>query len=431
MSTEIIGLLGIVILIILICLRFWIGAAFAIVGFIGIVILNGFKTAMNVIVVSPFSNIDTYVMTAVPMFTLMGMIIANTNIGIDLFDFANKLLGRKPGGLASATVCASALICCVTGSDNVASVIMTKLAYPELKKRGYNDGLACASIAAPAPLALILPPSLGFILYGMLTEQSIAKLFIAGIIPGAILAVAFIVCIVIQCKIKPSLAPLGDEFTRMEKLRSLKGVVPVAILFVLVIGSIYMGVCTPTEAGGIGALGAFVIALVGRNMTFSKLVKILFETVITVGFVLFLLVGVFIFIRFMALSKFPFMISKFVVGLDVSTGTIILLVALIYFVLGMVIPQIPLVVLTVPILAPVMVALGIDMIWYGVFVIMMMALAAISPPIGLGVFIVSGISKVPATTIYRGLVPFYIAIVCVIFLVIFFPPLATWLPGRM
>jgi len=431
MSPELIGVLGIVVLIILICCRFWVGASFAIVGFLGIVVLKGFDTAVSVVVIAPFSNIDTYVMTAVPMFTLMGMIIAGTNIGRDLFDFANKFLSRRPGGLASATVASAALVGCVVGSDNVSCVIMSKLALPELKRHKYADSLACASVAAPAPIALLLPPSLGFILYGMLAEQSIAKLFIAGIIPGVILIVAFFVCIIIACKINPAIAPLGEKFTRMEKLRSIKGVFPVIILFVLVISSIYLGVCTPTEAGAIGALGAFIIALVSRQMSGKKLIAILIDSVVTVGFVVFLLVGTYIFIRFIALSKLTFLITGFVVGLDVSVGMIVLVLALIYFVLGMVIPQIPLVILTVPILAPVVMALGLDMIWYGVFVVMMMALASISPPIGLGVFIVSGVSGVPINTIFRGLVPFYIAIVCVIAIICLFPFLATWLPGRM
>ena len=202
MNSVLIGLIGVAVLIILICCRVWIGAALGIVGFVGILIMNGIDPAMGIVVTAPFSNVDNYTTTAIPMFTLMGMIIAETSIGTNLFEFANKFLGRRRGGVASATVVASGLMGAVTGSDNVSCVIMSKLALPELKRLKYDDSIAAASVAAGAPLAILIPPSMAFIMYGMLTEQSVSSLFMAGIIPGIIMVLAFVVAISVACKIK-------------------------------------------------------------------------------------------------------------------------------------------------------------------------------------------------------------------------------------
>lgn len=431
MSSELFGIIGVVLLIALICARVWVGAALAIVGFFGIVLMNGLKPAFGILVTAPFSNLDSYVTTAIPMFTLMGMIIAETSIGRNLFEFANKYLGRYKGGVASATVVASGLMGAITGSDNVSCVIMSKLALPELKRLKYADSLACASVAAGAPLAILIPPSMAFIMYAMLTEQSVGTLFMAGIVPGIIMVLAFVVAITVACRLKPELGPQGEKFTKQEKRRALVGVVPVVVLFVIVLGSIYLGICSATEAGALGSLGALIIAMISRDMSWKKLGKILRETVLTTGFVIFMLVGTYVFIKFISLSKLPFLITNFVTGLPVHRAVILLLVAVMYIILGMLMPQIPMMILTVPLLFPAMVALGYDVIWFGIFVVMMMALGAISPPIGMDAFIVSGISKVPVNKIYSGLWPFIIADVVVIALCAIIPELVTWLPSVM
>lgn len=431
MSTEILGIIGVAVLIILILCKVWIGAALAIVGFLGLVLVSGFDTAMGTLVLSPFSQLDNYTTTAIPMFTLMGMIIAETSIGRNLFTFANRFLGRAPGGVAGATVVAAGLMGAITGSDNVSCVIMSKLALPELKRYNYQDSLATASVAAGAPLAILIPPSMAFILYGMLTEQSVASLFTAGIMPGIVMVAAFVVAILIVCKKNPKLGPKGAKFSTKEKLEALVGVIPVLILFIIVLGSIYLGFCTVTEAGAIGSLGAFLIALFSKDINIKKIGKILTETAICSGFVLFLLVGTYVFIKFITLSKLPFAITSIVTGLDVAPGMILLAVAIMYIILGMIMPQIPMIILTVPLLYPAMMAIGYDPIWFGVFVVMMMALGAVSPPIGMDAFIVSGISKVPVMTIYKGLIPFIVADIVVIFLCCVFPQIVLWLPYSM
>ncbi len=431
MSNVVIGIIGVVALILLIGCRVWIGAALAVVGFVGMVIMNGWSTAMGAVVTAPFSNIDNYITTAIPMFTLMGMIIAETSIGKNLFDFANKYLGRRTGGVASATVVASGLMGAITGSDNVSCVIMSKLALPELKRLNYADSLATASVAAGAPLAILIPPSMAFIMYAMLTEQSVGDLFMAGIVPGIIMIIAFVIAITITCKRNAALGPKGEEFTRQEKRKALVGVIPVIILFLIVLGGIYMGICTATEAGALGSLGAFIIALVGKQITWKKLGKILKETVLATGFVLFMLAGTYVFIKFITLSQLPFAITNLVLSMNVPAGVILLMIALMYVILGMLMPQIPMMILTVPLLAPAMIALNINLVWFGVFVVMMMALGAISPPIGMDAFIVSGLSKVPVNTVYKGVWPFIIADLVVIILCCFIPSIITWLPYAM
>ena len=431
MSNELIGVLGLVVLIVLIAARVWVGASLAIIGFIGIWLMNGWRTAMGVVVTAPFAQLDNYVMTAIPMFTIMGMIVADTTMGQKAFDCANKFLSRTTGGLATATVATAGMVGAVTGSDNVSSIIISKLALPELKRAGCDDSLATASVAAASPIAILLPPSMAFIVFGMITETSVAALFMAGIIPGILVLLAYGIAVKIVCARKPHLCPKGEQFTRREKISSLKGIIPIGVLFAAVLGSIYLGVATPTEAGAVGTFGALIIAILGRDITLKNIANILIETAITSAFILFMLMGVSLFIRFMALSRLPFLVSDLVLGMAVSPLMVMILVAIMYFVIGTVLPQIPLQLLTVPVIAPTMEALGFDLVWFGVFVVIVMGTAAVTPPIGMNVFIVSGVSGVPVTTIYKGIIPFVIADFIIIALLFAFPVIALWLPSLL
>lgn len=431
MSAELIGVLGIVVFIVLILCRVWVGAALAIVGFAGIWLISGLPQALATLGTAPFSNIDNYTITTIPMFTLMGMVIAETNIGSALYDAAYHFIGRFRGGLASATVVAGGLMGAITGSENVSTVIMSKIAFPPMKKLGYSDELASGSVAAGSPLAIIIPPSMPMIMYGILTEQSIGKLFVSGIIPGILMVVAFVVAIWLLCVVKPAHGPKGPKFAAKECMHSLIGVLPTVILFLLVLGGIYAGICTTTEAGAIGALGAIIIAAVTGQLNKEKIGRILEGTVLTTAFVLFLLVGTYVFIQFVAISKLPFLITNFITGLHVSKYVVLLLVALMYIVLGMCLPAMTMMVLTIPLLYPAMMALGFHPIWFGLFVVLMQALGGITPPVGMVVYILGGTTKVPITRIFKGAMPFVVAELIVIFLVCLFPALATVLPGLM
>ena len=431
MSKEMIGLIGCLILIVLILMRYWIGAAMALVGFVGIWVIAGWPAACSAIATAPYTNLSVYVVSAIPMFALMGMVISETNIGRDLYRCLYRFTGHRRGGMASATVVASGILGAITGAEDVAAVIMTKIALPQMRELGYDDELSTAAIAAGSPLAIIIPPSMSFILYAMLTQSSAAKLFIGGIIPGIILIIAFSFAIWCVCKRRPGLGPTGPKFAWKERLASLVGVIPILILFLLVLGSIYAGVCTTTEAGAVGALGAIIIALVTKQMDFKHLYHVMKEAVKTVGIILFLIAGTYVFIRFLNTSRLPQALTEWVVASFSSKALLLVMVAILYIILGMVVPQMCIIMLTIPLLWPAMNAMGFDCLWFGVFVTMMQALGGVTPPIGIIAYMVSGMGGVSAGKTFRGLVPFIIAYVAIIALVCIFPSLCTWLPGLM
>ena len=431
MSPEIIGLIAIVCLVICIALRMWIGVAMGMIGFIGLIVLRGSKQALMAVAEVPFSNINSYTLTVIPMFALMGMIISETKIGSELFRACYAWLGQIRGGLAAATVATSGLLGAICGSHMVGTVIMSKIALPEMKRYKYDESFGAASVCVGAPLSIIIPPSLPLIMYGILTEHSVGKLFMSGIIPGIVMICVFIAIIVIVCTRKPELGPKGEKFTFPEKVKMSRGIVPVVILFILVLGGIYTGVFTTTESGAIGSAGAIIIALCYKSLNGKKFLLAVKETALTLGMLFALLLGTYVFIRFIAYSKLPFAISGFLVDLNAPMPIMMLVLAVIYIVLGMLIPEIPMLILTVPILYPALMAVGFDPIWLGIYIVLMMALGAITPPIGMVVFIVSGLSGVNVPKLFKAVVPFIVGDLIVIVLVCIFPAMATWIPSMM
>ena len=431
MSPEMIGIIGIAMLIVLLFMRVWVGAAMALVGFSGLLLMRGFAQTISILGTVPFNELNNQTMTAIPMFTLMGMIIAETSMGRDLYGTAYNFLGHARGGLSSATVVAGGILGAICGSENVSTVILTKIAYPEMKRLGYDDALSTSSIAVGSPLAIIIPPSMPMILYAILTENSVGSLFMGGVIPGILLILAFVATISIMCRINPDYGPRGPKIPLTQKLKSLTGIIPVIILFVVVLGGIYFGICTTTEAGALGALGALIIALCTRQINRHNIKLILRESVSTIGMVVMMMVGIYVFVQFIALSRVPFMLVNFVTSLNVSRYVVLLAILLMYIVLGMLLPQLTIIILTVPIIFPVIESLGFDAIWFGVVVVMLQALGGITPPVGMVAFMTSGISKVPVPTVFKGLWPMLLADVIVLLLVCFIPQLATWLPSMM
>ena len=431
MTPEIIGLIGIVILLVLIALRMWIGAAMGVVGFVGLIVLRNMNVALGSAALVPFTNLNNYALTVIPMFALMGMVIAESRIGSDLFKACNAWFGRFRGGLASATVVSSGFLGAICGSHMVSTVIMSKVALPEMKRYNYNDAFAASSVSVGAPLSIIIPPSLPLIIYGIITQQPINKLFMAGLIPGVVMVIVFCMVIFVMCRIKPELGPTADAVPFKEKLKTTAGIIPVVALFLLVFGGLYLNVFTTTESGAIGSAGAIIISICYKSLNGKKFMLAMKETVMTVGMIFSLLLGTYIFIRFITLSQLPFAVSNFLVGMNASIPVLMLVLALIYIILGMLIPEIPMIILTIPILFPALTALGFDPIWLGIYVVLMMALGAITPPIGMVVFMVSGFSKVSAPKLFKSVAPFIIADLAVIFLMCVFPSMATWLPSMM
>jgi tripartite ATP-independent transporter DctM subunit len=300
-----------------------------------------------------------------------------------------------------------------------------------MRKYGYNDGLSTATISCSASMDILIPPSIAFVMYGILTEQSIGKLYIAGIIPGVIQALFYMGAIYIVCRMNPKMGPAGLKTSFKEKIFSLKNAWATIVLFIIVIGGIYLGVFTPTEAGAVGAFGSIMIAAISRQLTVKRLVNSFKETVVMTGMILLMLVGTFMFMHFMALSRLPFAMSDWIVGLHVPPIVVMIAIILMYLVLGGPLPELPLVMLTIPIIYPLVIALGFNPIWYGVIIVRMIAIGSISPPVGNNIFLISGLSGVPLSTVYRGVVPFLIADVIHVALLLAFPELSLFLVRMM
>lgn len=432
MSSELIGVLGIVVLFLFMATRMWIGFAMALVGFFGIAVLRGgFAQALNVMGSSPFTTINSYTMTVVPMFLLMGLVISETSIGRGLYRAANAWIGHFRGGLAAATTCASGLLGAICSSHMTGTIIMSKIALPEMRKYHYDDRLACGSIAGAAPLSIIIPPSMPFIMYGIITEQSIGKLFMSGVIPGLILLAVYLLMISITTRRNPRMGPAGEKVPLKEKLFTTLEILPMVILFVVIFGGIYAGFFTTTESGAIGAAGAIIIAFVTREMDFQKLKKCLADTATITSTILILLTGTNIFISFITMSQLPQFLAGLVDGLNAPYFVLIAAVIAIYLLLGMFLPDMPMIVLTIPILYPIITSLGWDPIWFGCFVVFMQALGSVTPPVGMAVYLLSGLSEVPVNKIFAGVLPFIVGMVVVILLIVIFPDLPVILPNLM
>ncbi|MFP3976099.1 MAG: TRAP transporter large permease [Dehalococcoidia bacterium] len=430
MSPIIVGLLGFAVLLLLIFLHLPIGFAMALVGFAGIAYLTSIETALGNIGSQVFGTIHSYDMAVVALFILMGELAFNAGISGAAYRAAFKWLGHLRGGLAMATVVACGAFAAVTGSSPATAATMGGIALPEMKKYGYDDSLATGSVAAGGTLGILIPPSAGLILYGILTEQSIGDLFIAGILPGVVLVILFVATVYVVVKLKPGAASSAPPSSLREKLASLSGFGEVAVLFILVIGGLIAGYFTPTEAGGVGAIGVLVIGLVKRNLNLEKLSHAVKQATRMAAMILIILVGAMVFTRFLALSTLPFRLGELVGQLPLPPTGILAMVLLTWLVLACVMDAIAMIVLTVPIFFPLISALGFDPIWFGIITVMMIEMGLITPPIGLNVYIINGVAKdVPMHVIFRGVVPYLIAMVIGLIMVVVFPQIALFLPG--
>lgn len=431
MSPELIGLLGVVLLLVLFVFRMWVGAALIITATIGMIIIMGWDRTLSVLGTAPYVFISKESFTVMPMFILMGNIIAESGIAADLYNAAHKWIGQLRGGLAMATTVAGAMFAAIVGTASAGVLVFGKVAYPEMKKFRYDDALSTGSIVASSTMGILIPPSVGFIIYGVLTEQSVGKLFMAGVIPGLLQMVIYIIVIYILCRINPAKGPAGPKTTLKEKVISIKNVWMMAVLFILVMGTIYTGVCTPTEAGAIGAFGAIVITLATRRLTLKKFGTAMLDSGLLTGMLLFVLMCASTFNKFMAVSELPFWLGNTINGLNMSPVVVMIMIMLMYVIGGTALPGMLLIILTVPIIYPVAITMGFDPIWFGVMMVIMVELGDISPPEGMVVFLMSGLSGVKVTTVFRGLFPFLAGDLVRIVLIFALPQLALWLPSMM
>jgi C4-dicarboxylate transporter DctM subunit len=404
----------------------------ALLGFAGVVYFVNLKAGLGVVQIVPFTTLASYALAVIPLFILMGTFCSYGGIAEDLYFAVNGWLGQFRGGLAMATVAGCAGFSAISGSSVACAATMGKVAIPEMQRYNYKSSLAAGSVAAGGTMGILIPPSTGLIIYALLVEESIGKLFIAGIIPGVLEAIFYIVTISIVCWRNPSLGPRTTKTAFLPKLKALKGVWPVIVLFILVMGGIYLGVFSPTEAGGIGACGGFILILARRRLTWQNFKASLVEAATTTGMIFVLIMGAQMMISFFALTRLPFELASLVSGLGINRYIIIAGLMFMYIILGMVMDPTSMVFLTVPVLAPLIPALGFSLIWFGIIITRMVEIAAITPPVGIGVFIIKGVAPdVPVSTIFKGIIPFFISDICHVTLLIAIPQLSMFLPNLM
>jgi len=433
LDPVIVGIIGTVFVFILLFLGMPIAFALMLVGFAGISYLASIEAALPIAARTVYEVSAYYPYTVIPLFIVMGGFAGSSGMTKDLYSAFDKWFRKLPGGLGIATIGACAGFAAVSGSSVATAATMGTVALPEMKRFNYHPRLATGTVAAGGTLGFLIPPSIGFIVYGMLTEQSIGKLLVAGMIPGLILAVAYMAIVVVWVKLNPSVAPVSPEAVSWrEKFSALLGVWEPLAIFLVVMGGIYGGLFTPTEAGAMGATVLFLVAIIKRKLNRQNLVGALLEAVRISVMVLFLVAGANVFSYFLALSTIPMKVASWAAALEVSPYLIHTIIVIIYLFLGCFLDAISMMVLTLPVIYPVILALGFNPIWFGVIAVLMMEAGLITPPMGLNIFTVAGVAKdVPIETIFRGVAPFLLSIFAIVILITIFPQLALFLPNMM
>ncbi len=432
MSPETIGMIGIVLLLVLFVLRVPISVSLIIVGIFGISMIRGWDAALIQLGTTPFSTASSYSLSVIPLFVLMGMFLSYSGFGNDLYRAVDSWIGHVRGGLAITTIGTSALFSAISGSVNATTATMARIALPEMRKYKYDPGLSTSCVAAGGTLGILIPPSVILVLYGILTMEPIGKLLIAGIVPGLLQMALFMIVIYVMVLRKPEIAPVTEKKPMSVKLKSLNSVWPFLLLFVISIGGIYLGFFTPTEAGGVGAFGAFLLAVLTRRLSWNDFKLSLSETTRLTAMIFFILIGADIFGKFLALSRIPVMITQFVADSSLSPMIILSVILVVYFILGLFLDGIAIFTLTLPVVYPLITMLGFDGIWFGVVMVLVMNIGLLTPPLGLSVYIISGVAKeVPIHKIFKGVLPMLFAMILCMVLVIIFPSIVTFLPDLM
>ncbi|WP_102271731.1 TRAP transporter large permease [Cytobacillus massiliigabonensis] len=431
MSPELIGVIGIVLLLVLILLRVSVGLSLFLVGFLGVSWLTDWSVAFSQLGSSAFGTSNSYSLSVIPMFILMGMFMSNTGLGKDLFNAVDKWIGHFRGGLAIATVGAASIFSAISGSSNATTATLARICIPEMNQFKYKTTFSTASVAAGGTLGVLIPPSVLLIIYGALTSEPIGPLLIGGLIPGIIMTLLFMAMINIQVRLNPEIAPTKKEANSIsDRFASLKGVWPFLLIFAISIGGIYFGVFTPSEAGGIGAIGAFILTLITKRLNFKGLISSLDETLRLTVMLFLILIGAALFGKFLALSQIPMYLTNVVGSLNVSPYLILALILIVYFILGMFLEGIAIMTLTLPIVYPLITQLGFDGLWFGIIMIMLINIGVLTPPLGLSVYIISGVVKdVPIEKIFKGVIPAIITMAIFTIILIIFPDIVTFLPS--
>lgn len=432
MTPTMMGLTSFVVLVLLMFLKIPVGFVMAIVGFTGFGLLISWDASLGLLARDFFSIFSSYNLTVIPLFVFMGQVAHHSGMSGRLFNTAHKFLGHLPGGLAIATIGACAGFSAICGSTSATAATMASVALPQMKKYNYDPALATGVVAAGGSLGILIPPSTIFIIYGIMTEQSIGKLFMAGVLPGILLTLLFILTIVIWTHLRPDICKKAPKAAWKERIASLTGVIETFILFIMVMGGLFVGLFTPTEAAAIGAFGTLLIALIGRNLSWQGLIKSLDETTRVSCMIFVIVAGATVFGHFLAVTGIPANIGTWVSQLALPPPVIIGLIILVYLVLGCLMDSLAMIMLTIPIFFPVVTTLGYDPIWFGVIIVLVTEMGVITPPVGINVYVVAGVARdVPLHIIFKGATHLLMALLVTAILLILFPQIATYLPSLM
>lgn len=426
------GIYGFLALVALMFLKVPVGFVMALVGLVGFSFLVSWDAALHLMAQDFTSVFGSYNLTVIPLFVLMGQLAHHSGMSGRLFHAAYRFFGSLPGGLAVATIGACAGFSAICGSTSATAATMAAVALPEMKKYNYDPSLATGVVAAGGSLGILIPPSTIFIVYGVMTEQSVGKLFLAGVMPGILMTILFIATVFIWTWNRPELAMPGARFSLREKIASLTGVVETLILFVAVMGGLFSGVFTPTEAAAVGAFGTLLIAVAGRHLSWNGFVQSLVETTRVTCMILVIVAGATVFGHFLAVTRIPFDVGTWVMGLQIHPWAVMSLILLVYLLLGCLMDSLAMIMLTIPIFFPVITSLGFDPIWFGVIIVLVTGMGIITPPVGINVYVVAGVARdVPLHTIFRGAVKLLAAQIVTAALLVLFPQIALWLPQLM
>lgn len=432
MTPITVGIIGLIILFALLAFGMPIGAGMGLVGFAGLWFLLSAPAAIIKMAFVPFEAVHNYHLTVLALFLLMAHIASTSGITKDLYFVASKWFGHQPGGIGIATIGACGVFAAISASSIATAVTMGLVALPEMRKHKYDPALATGCIAAGGTIGSLIPPSGVLIIYGILTETSIGKLFVAGIVPGVLEALGYMAMIYFLCRRNPKLGPRGPLSSLREKVASLGTCGEMILLIIFVIGGLMVGWFTPTEAGAVGSFGVIVVTVVRRRLTWQKFVTAIVDTLKTTGMIFSILIGALILNYFLTVTNIPFALSEFVAGLDMPPLAIVAFVALVYFILGCFVDAAAMVLLTVPIFYPLIENLGYELIWFGIFVVKVQEIAMITPPVGMNVYVISGVAKdVPMQTIFRGVLPFVCVDLALLALIMLFPAIVMFFPNML
>ncbi|GAB6192796.1 TRAP transporter large permease [Desulfocastanea catecholica] len=437
MNPTLIGISGIVLMIAIFMTRMPVAYVMAMVGFLGFSIMSSVNGSLNLLAKDFYEVFSSYDLTTVPLFILMGQLAFNSGISGKVYASAYRFLGDTKGGLAIATVSACTAFGAVCGSSAATAATMATVGLPEMRKFGYADELAAGSVASGGGIGMIMPPSVVLIVYGILTEQSIGRLFMAGILPALLVTVLFIITIMIWCHFMPEQGARGESFTWKEKIKSLSGMGETLAVFALVMGGLFYGLFTPTEAAAVGVMGMLFVSVVRRQLSWQRFVDALYETLKTSCMVMMLVAGATVFGKFLAVTRIPYDIATWIGSFDLPPILILGMVVLVYFIGGCFMDSLALVMLTVPIFFPLVLDLGYDPIWFGIIIVMVTEMGIITPPVGINVYVVYGVARglpgggMALESIFKGIAPFMVATLIGTVILAIFPQIILYLPNLM